>query len=137
MYIRQIAYFHATPKSAKRNRLAQFQIDYPENTLLPLPPLEFGRYLVDLLWEAGTNTSTGMGMVALSYEEILAWITLSERELTWWEIQTIKEMSRAYTAEFNNSTEDDSVAPYDTVPEMTREQIEKKLKNGLSSFKKL
>lgn len=80
--------------------------------------------------------STGMGLVPLSFQEIQSWLYLSERELSWWEIQTIKELSRAYTAELNNSTEIDSEIPYNTVPEMNRDQIEQKAINILSSFKK-
>ena len=136
MYIRQIAYFHATPKDAKHNRLTQFRQDYPETTPLPLPPLECGRYLIDLLGEAGTTMTTGMGTIPLSYQEISAWLQLSQRDLLWWEIQTIKEMSRAYTAELNNSTDADSEMPYNAAPEMSRDQIEQKAINILSSFKK-
>lgn len=102
MYVRQEAYYQATPCGAKLSRAEQIErgnteveaqnnsdddsvelVDKPEDSVpvevlerqeIPMPEISPGsEYLVAFLHSAGTATSTGMGLTGLSWQEIEAW----------------------------------------------------------------
>jgi hypothetical protein len=102
LYVRQEAYYQATPDGAKLSRAEQIErgnteveaqnnsdddsvelMDKPEDNVpvevlerqeIPMPELSPGsEYLVAFLHSAGTATSTGMGLTGLSWQELEAW----------------------------------------------------------------
>ena len=102
MYVRQEAFYAATPDDAKLSRAEQIErgnieieatknsdddsvelIDKPEDNVpayvlerqeIPMPDLVPGsEYLVAFLHSAGTIASNGMGLTGLSWQELEAW----------------------------------------------------------------
>jgi hypothetical protein len=108
---------------------------------LKLPPIEGAEYLVSLLFEAGLVQQTGMGVTALSWQEIRAWLDSITMQLPTWEILTLKRLSEAYAGEYNQASDKARPAPYVFVPEDVEEEIDRvavgsKLKALLRSYKK-
>jgi hypothetical protein len=67
---------------------------------------------VGYFFSAGQATSTGMGLVALSWQEIRAWRLENRYHLTLWEIETLKQMSDAYASEYSRASDPLRKAPY-------------------------
>lgn len=109
LYCRQLAWLRAVPQGSK---LSRWEETKAANGELFLPDLENSSYLIHLLDAAGTCSSTGMGLVGLSWEEIKGWIDCMGVEISYWEISMIKEMSREYAAQASVSAERNCKSPY-------------------------
>jgi len=163
LYVRQIAYFAATPDGSKLSRREQregkkeedntviIDSDDEEDNLneasedlseIPFPEIPPGaEYLIGLFYGAGSAMPTGMGLVPLSWQEIEAWARCSglEDSITPWELQVVRRLSEAYTSEYSKASDPKRRPPYSkqvSVDEIDRDAIEKQTRNVLSMFKR-
>jgi hypothetical protein len=80
-----------------------------------------------------------MGVAPLEWKEIEAWLNVTELSLTVWEKLTIKNMSEAYAAEYNQASDPNRAAPYlyvDKEMKINREAVASSFANILRSRKK-
>jgi len=113
--MRQLAYYHAVPSGSEKARIETVMRDINDNPILDLPKIGKEIYLVSLLYSAGTHAQTGNGIVGLSWQEIKAWQEVTGFGLYSWELQIIKEMSRAYATEYYQACQKGAEPPYSRV----------------------
>lgn len=105
-----------------------------------MPPIsEAYIHLKELFFLLGQGTSTGYGLVPHTWQEIQAFRTENELELTLWERQMLRKMSEAYCAEASRATDPKRPAPY--APQKNDEEIDKialamKMRDTLAAFRK-
>lgn len=140
--MRHLAWLHATPEGSKKSRLTYFtekeEKDGESSPFLQFPELDDAAYLVPMLREAGLMSSSGMGVVPLSWQEIESWLRCTELQVTIWEKLTIREMSEAYVAEFNKASTKDAAAPYVHIEpdQIDRVSVSAKVGSLLRGFKR-
>lgn len=78
--------------------------------------------LVLLFYEAGMYENTINGVAPLSWTEIQNWLSATKRQLTVWEIDTIREMSKAYCSEYHASKSKHSAPPWISDEDAYKEQ---------------
>lgn len=76
-----------------------------------LPPCP-SQDLVDLLFEAGPYTVTGMGSAPLSWQEIDAWLKCTGRQLPYGVVKLVHSLSGTYLAEYRRAEKPDHPRPY-------------------------
>lgn len=79
---------------------------------LKLPDVEDGAYIIAMLHEAGLVSSSGMGVIPLSWQEIDAWMRVTDSTPQLWERLLIRELSETYVGEFNQGSEKGRVSPW-------------------------
>lgn len=122
----------ATPEKAKQSRYEKLQA--AGSDLIELPPIESGEHLISYLIEIGTGKPAGMGgLVAIDHTDIAAWQYNTGIRLNPWEAKTIRELSRAYCAEFSGASDKNAQPPYVAKAEITQEKRD----NVASAFKAL
>lgn len=89
-----------------------------------MPPIEWGRYLVDYLLEFGPTMPTGMGSAPLMPSEIEAAQRLLGIELQPWEARLLLRLSREYLAESYRATEQHCSAPWQDPETAEIDQVE-------------
>lgn len=147
MYVRQLAYFAAVPDGSKLSRREQREgkkeddedtiiIDsddeednlnkVPQETAeIPFPEIPMGaEYLLSFFYSAGCSTQTGMGLVPLSWQEIEAWVRCNglDDSVTPWELQVVRKLSEAYSAEYSRASDPKRRMPFK--PEVKVEEID-------------
>lgn len=95
-----------------------------------LPPVSMP-YLVDLFFEVGPATSTGMGQALLTHEEIGAWQRNMNVELRPWEMRAMRRMSAEWIAEAQAAEDPKRPPPYAGSRNDMRENVANKLDNLL------
>jgi hypothetical protein len=144
LYVRHLGWLHATPEGSDKSRLAGFREKDENHPALRLPDIESefaAGYLVAMLQEAGLMSSSGMGPVPLSWQEIESWMRCTETQITVWERLTIKGMSEDYVGEYLAARKKDRPAPYTYVDpdeelEEQRKEVATKLLNAFRMFKR-
>lgn len=98
----------------------------------PLPSIgDFG-YMVEYLFEVGLVSSNGMGVDALGFPEIAAWVYMCRHTLTPWEVLTLRSMSAAYASESRTANSPAAPPPWIELPsEEQRIQIAKNVRGWL------
>lgn len=104
-----MAWLRAVPKESKLSRWQQAEAAGRD---INLPPVDNFGYLIKLLDEAGTCTPIGMGVIGLSWNEIKSWMDCMGLDLSYWEISLLRDMSREYASQANNSEEPTCRSPY-------------------------
>lgn len=103
---------------------------------IPLPDINTeAYYVVQMLDEIGAVTHSGTGLEPLTWQEINNWLAVSDTQLSYWELCTLKDLSYEYAAELSVATESDRKAPY--VIEgvsLAVPNLEAKLLNAFASF---
>lgn len=128
-----MAWYAATPSNQKISRLEAIQsgpqriVERPVDSNLPednkpiviapteveLPEIDPAfSYLLELFALSGQAKSTGMGLVALDWQELRAFRLENELDLTIWERQTLKRMSEAYSSEYSLASNPNRPAPH-------------------------
>jgi hypothetical protein len=112
-------------------------IKVPLEVNLPEIPEAFC-HLRELFYLSGQGTSTGYGLAPLSWQEIQAFRTENDLDLTLWERQLLKRMSEAYCAEASKATDPYRPAPY--APQKVDEDVDKialalKMRDALNAFR--
>jgi len=77
-----------------------------------MPPLEWGRYLVDYLFEFGPTMAAGMGAGPLMPSEVEAAQRLLGVQFQPWEARLLLRLSREYLEESHRATEQNCPAPW-------------------------
>lgn len=136
MYVRHLAWLHATPDGSKKSRLAAYKELDADHPLLALPDIHSehaASYVIGLLHEAGLMSSNGMGPVPLSWVEIESWIRCTGNNLPLWEKLTIKTLSEEYVSELVQAKDKTRPAPYTKAPDgVDREAVSNKIFSILS-----
>lgn len=105
---------------------------------LALPDLSESKaeYIVGLLFEAGLMGSNGMSPVPLSWQEIEAFLRVTEKNyLPLWEKQMIKSLSEAYVSEYVRASEHGRQDPFVQAPEkIDREAVANSILSTLRSI---
>ena len=69
-------------------------------------------HLIEYLMEVGPTMPSGLGAAPLTHTEIRAWQADMGIELTPWEAQTLRRLSRVYIGQYQRSEAPDCPAPY-------------------------
>lgn len=134
MYARTLAWYGATPEKSKHSRLEQIKGNHLQernedgsavinqvDIQLPPIPEELG-YLLGFFIASGQATSSGMGLVPLSWQELKAFREENELDITLFERELLKKMSEAYCAEYHAASDPRRPAPY--TPEVEEDEID-------------
>jgi hypothetical protein len=122
-------------RKSRYERLLEVNIR-DEDYEVPMPPIEReDEYILQLLAEAGTASSNGMGLTGISWSELLSWDQLLGYSLTAWELTTIHELSREYATEYSLASDKDRPAPYIHVTQETKQNLDQKILSILRGFK--
>lgn len=98
------------------------------------PELEDAEYLVTLLDEVGGVSQSGMGIAPVSWQELYAWLSVTNTEMSNWEITTLKAMSNAYCYALNESEDPAFPAPYTPEEAFDGVKLESKLLSILRAY---
>ena len=99
-------------------------------------------YIIELLYSAGLMSSNGMGPVPLSWQEIDAWLRVTEYELPMMERLLVRQLSIEYVDELVQATDPQRPAPFvyrteeEIELERIREDVGDRLRNMLRMFKR-
>jgi hypothetical protein len=77
-----------------------------------MPPLEWGDYLIEYLFELGPTMPAGMGSGPLTPSEIEAAQRLLGVQFQPWEARLLMRLSREYLGESHKATEQNAPAPW-------------------------
>jgi hypothetical protein len=151
--VRHLAWLHASPAPRKppslagARGLADQSAPKPVSRLqrllddgavsVELPPVPDGcAYLVTHLFDIGPAMPSGMGPAPLSAQELLAWQSLSGVPIAPWESRLLRDLSRAYLAEFQASGDEDCPSPWQpaVVAVDTREVVAARIRAGMRGF---
>lgn len=119
----------------QENRISRARkIENNGGTLL-MPPVSECEYLLNWWQDAGVIGYGAMGMLPLSCRDINEWQDATGIELTPWEFNTMREMSKAYVSQSHDSEKPECHPPYGT-PEMIfdRGVVAKKISSAFKSF---
>lgn len=118
VYVRHAAWLNAAPDPpeskgpkppppiSRREALEAEDIE-PE-----MPPIEWGRHILDYLWDVGPAMAGGMGPSPLTCGELQSWQDQMGIELQPWELQLLRRLSKDYVGESSRATERDCPAPW-------------------------
>lgn len=110
--MKKLGWLHAVPEGQKKSRMTTMRSANEDQPGLQLPELGDAAYLIGMLHEAGLMSSHGMGALPLSWQEIEAWLRVTESEPELWERMLVRELSEAYVSELNQATEKNRVSPW-------------------------
>jgi hypothetical protein len=119
-----MGWLHSTPSKASQPRIKSFKDDPP----LPDVP-DAAQYMTGLLFDVGPATQSG----ALSWQEIQAYQSLTGKQLSAWEAQTLRNMAICYVNEYNAGREPTRPAPF--VKPMESVQMKQAFKSIARSMK--
>ena len=136
MYVRHLAWLHATPEGSKKSRLAHFKQVDEDHPFLELPDIQnehAAGYVIGLLHEAGLMSSNGMGPVPLSWLELESWMRCTGQELPLWERLVVKTLSEEYVSELVQAKDKNRPAPFTPAPEeIDRKEVSNRIFSILS-----
>jgi len=102
------------------------RLEYPEVTI---------QYLVQIFYQVGAAKSTGMGLVAIDWRDILAWQQVAGISLSPWEAENVIRMSKEYVSQSVDSQKASCPAPYVAAPP-AKGDVAKSMLDGLRSLSK-
>ena len=95
-----------------------------------MPPIEWGVYILDYLFEVGPTMPGGMGSGPLTFSEIEAWQRTVGILLSPFEAQLLRRLSVEYFGESHAATKIDCPAPYGVSPQFikfSQKEVSRKL----------
>lgn len=107
-----------------------------------MPPTSEGHYLIQLWHNAGTVSSSGMGIGRLTWQEIDGWLGVRDKigdpKLLCWEVEIIRNLSEEYASEYNLASDKKREAPYQTedLADLDRAAVANKTKNIFAALRK-
>ncbi|MGS0941031.1 hypothetical protein ACVA51_10725 [Pseudomonas luteola] len=110
-----MAWLETKPEGARRGRLKDLKIKKARGHPAPgleMPPVEYGQYLIEYLFEAGPFENGGFGPTPISWRELKAWEDMRGIMLTAWEAGVIRALSQHYVAQLRESTNPNCPPPY-------------------------
>lgn len=118
-----MAWLHAVPEGSKKSRLASYREQDEDSPFLKLPDIdETAEYLINLWQEAGLVSTSGTGIIPLTWVDINAWLSVTELTLPVHDKLVIKQLSEAYAAEYNAASDKDRPAPYLYADELIKQR---------------
>lgn len=130
MWVRQLAWLHATPDGSERSRAEILK----GQEIAELDELEWGEHLIETLREIGFAMPGMSGAVPLNYQEIDSYCRLTLTVLPWYEPAQLRTLSRAYCAELYESKKVSRQKPKKDIEE-NNENVEIGFKKMLNFFK--
>lgn len=115
--MRHAAWLNAVPEVQQQNgkrvpQKSRREVLRADDVEPDMPPLEWGSYLVDYLFEFGPTMAAGMGSAPLSASEIEAAQRLLGIQLHPWEARLLLRLSREYLEESHRATEQNCSPPW-------------------------
>ena len=99
------------------------------------PNVGDAEYVITYWHDLGVIEAGAMGPVPLSSKEILSWQECTGIDLQTWEFRVLREMSRRYLIQAEESKKPECPPPYgDPVNEFDRGIVSKKVTNAFKSF---
>jgi len=121
LYIRHLAWLHATPKPAPGTKRAKAAENVPKLSRLErlkkdgitqqMPPNPVP-HIVDRLLEIGLVEANGVGAVPISWREINEWQRATSVDLAPWEARLIRHLSTEYLAEGRRAESENYPPPW-------------------------
>jgi len=121
LYVRHMAWLHATPKPDARSRRGKVEAAETRSSRIddlkrkkidpPMPPNQ-APHIVDHLIEMGLTEAAEMGAGPLSWREIAAWQENTCVQLEPWEARLIRHLSKAYLAEGRRAESENCPPPW-------------------------
>lgn len=102
-------------------------------TPIEMPPLEWGSYLVDYLFEFGPTVAVGMGNGPVTGVELLAWQELLNIDFQPWEARLLRRLSSEYLDESHKATARDCPPPFGAAP-VLRQARAKDMQHSIDRF---
>ena len=100
-----------------------------------MPFLGEAEYVVKYWQDMGLVSPGVNGPTPLSSQEIVSWSIGTGNELSSWEFQILREISKAYLVELREAEKPERLPPYgDPVNEFDREMVSKKVTNAFKAF---
>ena len=93
-------------------RIEKFKGD--ENS--PLPEIEDGAHIIDALLQVGPIAASGMGLGAVSWQEIKAWHEATRSSLAPHELQLLRTLSAEYLQSYDKAKALDCPPPLPIAP---------------------
>ena len=133
LYVRSLAWLHATPKPDEGTKRAKLGVTGPgisrldamkKDKIIPVMPPNPAPHVTDRLIEIGLSEAAGMGTVPLSWREIDAWCSRTRVDLPPWEARLIRKLSSAYLAEGRIAEKESCPPPWRTVVTQQEKDIE-------------
>ena len=144
LYVRQRAWLSTAPEkpphdksnTPQHSRIERLRTDHKDVDYEPDMPQIDAPHIIGYLYEIGPTMSTGMGLTPISFEEILAWQSLTGIELDPWETRILRRLSYDYLSESHKAEKADYPAPWQPadLTQETRDAISKKVQNSLRSL---
>lgn len=100
------------PEGEKSPRKSRKELLTDEGIEPEMPPLEWGAYLVDYLFEVGPTAFVGMGVAPIPPPFLESWQRQIGLALYPWEVRTLLRMSAEYAGESAAATKVDRPAPF-------------------------
>lgn len=100
---------------------------------IEMPPLEWGQYLLDYLFEFGPTMAAGMGSGPLTAVEISAWQDLLGIEFEPWEARLLRRLSNEYLGESYAATKRDRPPPFGASKVLTKAKA-RDIERNLDAF---
>lgn len=99
------------------------------------PSVGDANYVITYWQDLGVVESGAMGPIPLSAKEILSWQQCSGIHLQPWEFKVLRDMSRLYLIQHEESKNPECSPPFgDPVNEFDRAVVSKKVSNAFKSF---
>ena len=122
-------------KAPAKSRLQLLRVQAKDEEFQPpMPPLECGEHLVDLLWNWGPTMCTSMGDSPMTHQELSYCQMNTGVELSAWEAETLVRLSREYFGESSRATKRDCKPPFAESTEgeqVQRAEIQRKMRSFL------
>ena len=101
---------------------------------LEFPPLTLP-YLLPYFYDVGPAKSSGMGLVAVDYQDLIAWCSFSGFMLSSWEAETLRKMSKVYVNQASVSAEVNCPCPW-MAEQPPKDKIAHAMQSALRSLSK-
>ena len=99
------------------------------------PSVGDAEYVITYWHDLGVIEAGAMGPIPLSSKEILSWQECTGVDLQAWEFRVLREMSRMYLIQAEESKKPECPPPYgDPVNEFDRGMVSKKVSNAFKAF---
>lgn len=129
-YTKQLAWYSITPEKRTKSRLEDLRDKGGEPDMPELYEIE---YLAKVLERCGVCKSGFNGVEPLNSVDVMEWQRGTKYPLSGWEFQAIIDASRAYCAQYHQSKDPLTPAPYRSKIDFNRSVISDKLTSAFRS----
>lgn len=102
----------ANPEQERRPQLSRREMLESEDRPVEMPPIEWGGYILNHLFEFGPTMAAGMGSGPITPSEVESWQRVIGIEFSPWEARLLLRLSREYLSESHRATQRDCPAPW-------------------------